>query len=123
MATISCLETRAVAERQTEIARSDYNYSNEYSSMHPDALSSSHGGSGIGKGTGSSGHGFWLPHCTSVIGQYNFSNFSTRPADNAGNDADITARNDMSRRSLYNSATEYPDGLTMTIYNGQYFVP
>ena len=35
----SCLEKRAIDERNTEIVRSDYNSSDQYSATHKDAIS------------------------------------------------------------------------------------
>ena len=57
----SCLEKRAIDERNTEIVRSDYNSSDQYSATHKDAISD---GDAQGKGTNSGGHGFTLPDHT-----------------------------------------------------------
>ena len=52
MAEVSCLEKRADVERNEEIVRSDYNFENQYSENHKDALAD---GDSRGKGTGSAG--------------------------------------------------------------------
>lgn len=117
---ISCLETISYPERQREVARNDYQYENQYNESHPDALAN---GGKLGRGTGSSGHGFWLPKCTSVINQINYSNFDTDPSLRAGTAADNEARDKMMARSLYNYEKPYGTNIEFPNYPFQYFVP
>lgn len=100
----SCLEKRSMEARHVQEIRSDYNSENKYSSVHPDARAT---GDSQGKGTGSLGHSFWLPNCNSEIGVFNYSNFDTSPADNAGNDVDNRTRNESLTRSVYNFENQY----------------
>ena len=120
----TCLEKRGITERNTEIVRNDYNREDEYSSKHKDALSD---GDVQGKGTGSAGHGFWLPDCTKPTGQIDKSNFDT---DNGGGLYDIEGRNGIGGRNylktirLYNENYEYGPNLVNTDENvalGQYY--
>lgn len=108
---VTCLEKRGMEERHAEIARSDYNINDQYSSTHKDALSD---GDPQGKGTGHGGHTHWLPDCTLPTSYINYSNFDT---ENGGGEYDIHGRNDVGGRekalasSMYNK--EMPYGLSL----------
>ena len=121
----SCLEKRAIEERQNEIVRSDYNIENQYSASHKDALSD---GDAQGKGTRHGGHTAYLPDCTKPSTTIDYSNFDTT---NGGGLYDIEGRNDIGGRkravasSLYNSENQYSANLVNTEINvrdGQYQV-
>lgn len=118
----SCLEKRSIAERHVEEVRNDYNRENPYNSQHPDALAT---GDAQGKGTGSSGHGFWLPNCNSQLGVFNYSNFDTDISFGAGNNADNAARNTAMTRSLYGPTNPYSANIIDTSANvmeGQFVI-
>lgn len=119
----SCLEKRAIDERNTEIVRSDYNSSNQYSATHKDAISD---GDAQGKGTQHGGHTAWLPDCSKPLNMIDYSNFDTF---NGGGYYDIEGRNDIGGRKramvnqLYNSDNQYSANLINTEENrnaGQY---
>lgn len=107
MAKQSCLEKKAIENRQTELVRNDYHRDEEYSSLHKDALSD---GDAQGKGTGHGGHGFWLPDCSRGQTEINYSNFDT---ENGGGKYDIEGRNGVGGRNfltticLYNKNNPY----------------
>ena len=117
---ISCLESVSKQERHEEIIRNDYNINDQYSASHPNAR----GGSDTkGKGTGHSGHTYWLPDCTGTLGSFNYSNFDTYSYEKAGNIDDRNARKNALTRSLYNSEYRYEERLINTAGNvmeGQY---
>lgn len=118
----SCLEKRSMEERHREQVRSDYNSENQYSVTHPDALSN---GDTQGKGTGSGGHGFWLPDCNGTINIIKYSNFDTDISSGAGNKTDNDMRNTALARSMYNQENVYSAKLVDTSENvreGQYQV-
>jgi hypothetical protein len=119
----TCLEKRGIAERNNEIVRSDYNINDEYNEQHKDALSD---GDPQGKGTGSAGHGHWLPDCTKPTNMIDYSNFDTA---NGGGSYDIEGRNGVGgrkasmTRSIYNAETPYGSSIVDTSINqtdGQY---
>ena len=119
----SCLEKRAIDERNTEIVRSDYNSSDQYSATHKDAISD---GDAQGKGTQHGGHTAWLPDCSKPLNMIDYSNFDTF---NGGGYYDIEGRNDIGGRKramvnqLYNSENQYSANLINTEENrnaGQY---
>lgn len=119
----SCLEKRAIDERNTEIVRSDYNTSDQYSATHKDAISD---GDAQGKGTQHGGHTAWLPDCSKPLNMIDYSNFDTF---NGGGYYDIEGRNDIGGRKramvnqLYNSDNQYSANLINTEENrnaGQY---
>lgn len=119
----SCLEKRAIDERNTEIVRSDYNSSDQYSATHKDAISD---GDAQGKGTQHCGHTAWLPDCSKPLNMIDYSNFDTF---NGGGYYDIEGRNDIGGRKramvnqLYNSENQYSANLINTEENrnaGQY---
>lgn len=119
----TCLEKRSIEQRHISLARSDYNRENQYSATHPDALAD---GDVQGKGTGHSGHGFWLPNCNSAINVFNYSNFDTAVSSGAGNVTDNEARATSLARSMYNAENPYTSSLVNTELNvleGQYRVP
>lgn len=117
---VSCLETYSMDARHEMEIRSDYTRNNKYSSTHPDALST---GDRNGKGTGHGGHGHWLPHCTSQLGVFNYSNFDTAISSNPGNDADNQARQISIIRSLYSRHNPYGTiDTTANVLEGQYQV-
>lgn len=119
----TCLEKISMDERHEELLRNEYNPDNEYSASHQNALNINNGDDNRGKGTGSSGHGYWLPDCTGQIGVINYSNFDTDISFNAGNRSDNDARTQSLTRSLYNHTNEYSYSLIDTSANvaeGQY---
>lgn len=119
----SCLEIVSMDERHEELVRNNYNPDNEYTAMHPDALNIDSGDGKHGKGTGSSGHGHWLPDCTGQLGMINYSNFDTDVAHHAGNIDDNDARMKSLARSKYNSDNIYSAALvdtSMNVAEGQY---
>lgn len=108
--------------RHEQIVRSDYNKDNQYNASHPDALAT---GDAQGKGTGSSGHGHWLPDCNAEPNVFRYDNFDTDISFGAGNDADNAARNEMLARSLYNQDRIYDANAIDTSANvaeGQYVI-
>jgi hypothetical protein len=124
----TCLEKRGFTERHNEIVRSDYNIENQYSAVHPDALSN---GDPQGKGANHGGHSHFLPDCTKPSGEVNYSNFATSPTDQIGGEYDIEGyanrpgRRVQMARSLYNYEEPYGANLVNTTQNvndGQYFV-
>ena len=119
----TCLEKISMDERHEELLRNEYNPDNEYNASHQNALNINNGDDNRGKGTGSSGHGYWLPDCTGQIGVINYSNFDTDISFNAGNRSDNDARTQSLTRSLYNHTNEYSYSLIDTSANvaeGQY---
>ena len=119
MAEITCLEKRGDEARNEQIIRSDYNYNDQYSANHPDALST---GDSRGKGTGSTGHGDSLPDCNAPINVFNYSNFDTSYESHPGNNVDNEARNKAMVKSKYSAANPYGD-VQFNGQQGQYFVP
>lgn len=119
MAEISSLEKRADTARNEQIIRSDYNEENQYTANHPDALAD---GDKRGKGTGSTGHGDWLPDSNAPINVFNFTNFDTSIESKAGNKDDNETRNKAMVKSLYDPTHPYGD-VVITPREGQYFVP
>lgn len=125
----TCLEKQGMGARQEQTVRSDYNKTNEYSAIHPDALSD---GDSKGRGSGSGGHSAWLPKCDGTVSNgINYSNFDTNPEDQIGNSYDINGRNDIPgregqmARSLYNYRQPYGANVVNTSQNvndGQYYV-
>lgn len=108
--------------RHEQMVRSDYNRENQYNESHPDALAT---GDAQGKGTGSSGHGHWLPDCNSAPNVFRYDNFDTDISFHAGNDTDNAARNEMLARSMYNQENIYDASAIDTSANvaeGQYVV-
>ena len=104
---VSCLETRAVSARQALLVKNAHNANNPYNASHPDAIAD---GDAKGRGTGIGQGQMWLPHCTSQINVFNYSNFVTDPTQNLiGNSVDINARNFAITHSLYNVANQYSD--------------
>ena len=133
----SFLEIESMNARHEMETRSDYSKVNQYSNTHKDALAPGYGGNGtdrvhttedgktytLGKGTGHGGHGDWLPHCTSQINVFNFSNFDTAITSNAGNELDNSARVEALNRSLYDAYHPYqtPD-TSLNVLEGQYVI-
>ena len=113
----SCLEARGIEQRHSEIIRNDYNNTNEYSAIHPNAKSD---GDIKGKGTGHAGHGVSLPDCTKPTGQIDYSNFDTTQG---GGLYDIEGRNDIGGRKkaltsmLYTADAPYGANLINTTKN------
>jgi hypothetical protein len=134
----SYLEIESMNARHIMEVRSDYQRTNQYSETHPDALAPQYSGglgrqhttlSGqtytMGKGTGHGGHGHWLPHASSTIGTFNYSNFDTAISSGAGNELDNDARNTMMTNSLYTPNTPYGVGpnavdTSMNVLEGQF---
>lgn len=102
----SCLEVKGLEQRPFLLLKNDYTRNDEYSALHPDALSN---GDPQGKGTGYGGHTHSTPDCTrpSAI---DYSNFDT---DNGGGLYDIEGRNGVGGRdflmniSVYNRVNNY----------------
>ena len=118
---VSCLESVSREERHEEIIRNDYQRDNEYNETHEDARA----GGKLGRGTGG-GHTHWLPNCTGALGVFNYSNFDTNPASEAGTDVDNETRTLAMVRSLYKPTRMYSENLVDTSLNvreGQYRVP
>lgn len=119
----SCLEMRSMDARHEQEVRSDYQRSsNEYSSIHPDALAT---GDEQGKGTGHGGHGFWLPDCNAQINVFNFSNFDTGYDSGNGSETmpntDKWARKQSVVRSMYNYEHPYHSvDTSANVAEGQY---
>lgn len=117
----TCLEKNAIEKRQEELVRNDYNRTEEYSDLHPDALSN---GDPQGKGSGTGGHTHYLPNCELPKGMYNYSNLDTR-AENIGGSYDIYGRNGIGGRiflqniSVYNESSEYGVNSVDTTLNVQ----
>lgn len=121
----TCLEISGINEREQEVVRSIYNKEDQYSSVHPNAISD---GDEKGKGTGHGGHLAWLPKCDGTVSNaINYSNFDTT---NGGGLYDIKGRNDIGGREraiasqLYNSENPYGSNLVNTEENislGQYY--
>ena len=132
----SYLEIESMNARHIMEVRSDYQRTNQYSEVHPDALAPDYsGGQGkvhtmqdgttytLGKGTGHGGHGYWRPDCTGTIGVINYSNFDTAITSQAGNCDDNFARTTALARSVYHNNNEYSSVLVNTAANvreGQY---
>jgi hypothetical protein len=134
----SYLEIESMNARHVMEVRSDYQRTNQYSETHPDALAPDYsGGQGrvhttpdgqtytAGKGTGHGGHGHWLPHCTSQIGVFDYSNFDTAVTSNAGNELDNAARTQALTRSLYGALNPYGVGpnavdTSLNVLEGQF---
>lgn len=119
MAEVTCLEKRSDEARNEQIVRSDYNFNNQYSANHMDAKAD---GDSRGKGTGSTGHGAWLPDCNAPINVFNYSNFDTAYESHAGNKDDNDARNKAMVQSKYSPNNPYGD-VQFNGQEGQYFVP
>lgn len=116
----SYLEMQGIEARKEQMARSDYNQSNEYNERHNDALAD---GDGQGKGTGDfGGHGFTVPDMTKPKDQISYSNFNTT---GAGNDCDQKARETMLARSIYNADNQYGIDVIIdtsaNVAEGQYY--
>lgn len=102
----SCLEVKGIEARNDLLVRNDYTRNDEYSGLHPDALST---GDPLGKGSGGGGHLHSTPDCTrpSVI---DYRNFDT---ENGGGLYDIEGRNGVGGRlflqniSVYNDVNSY----------------
>lgn len=113
----SCLEKRGMEERHKEIVRSNFNINDQYSALHPDALSD---GDVNGKGTGHGGHTAYLPDCTKPTGLIDYSNFDTA---HGGGLYDIEGRNGVGGRnkalasSMYNQEYQYGANLVNTAEN------
>ena len=119
MAEVTALEIRGDKARDEQIIRSDYNIDNQYSANHQDAKAD---GDSRGKGTGSMGHGDYLPDKNAPINVFNYSNFDTAYESHAGNKDDNEARNKAMVKSLYDPTHPYGD-VQITPREGQYFVP
>lgn len=113
----TCLEVKGIQARNDSLVRNDYMRTNEYSALHPDALST---GDPQGKGTGHGGHTHSVPDCTQPS-TINYSNFDTTNA--GGGSYDINGRNGVGGRvflqniSVYNETYEYGPNLVNTSAN------
>lgn len=113
----TCLEERGIECRHEEIVRNVYNKDNQYSDIHPDAISD---GDVNGKGTGGNTSTAWVPDCSKPKNLMNYSNFST---DRGGGKYDIEGRNGVGGRlkaqvsSLYNENYQYGANLVNTALN------
>jgi len=98
------MEKRSIDARHEQIVRNEYNNENQYNASHPNALAT---GDAKGKGTGSQGHGFWLPDCEAQPNVFRYDNFDTDPSSGAGNNVDNERRNESMVRGLYNYEHPY----------------
>lgn len=125
----SNLEKKAIEERNEEIIRNDYDYNDEYSSTHEDALTHPEStDKPFGKGTGHGGHTYFLPDSNKSKDQINYSNFDTF---NGGGSYDIYGKEGVSGRqtlttiNLYSSDNAYGINSVDTTKNqmdGQFIV-
>lgn len=112
----TCLEVKGIEARNESLIRNDYTRIDEYSVLHPDALSN---GDPLGKGTGHGGHTHSVPDCTKPS-SIDYSNFDT---ENAGGIYDIEGRNGVGGRnflktiSVFNENYEYGANLVDTSAN------
>lgn len=112
----TCLEVKGIEARNESLIRNDYTRMDEYSALHPDALSN---GDHLGKGTGHGGHTHSVPDCTKPS-SIDYSNFDT---ENAGGIYDIEGRNGVGGRnflktiSVFNENYEYGANLVDTSAN------
>jgi hypothetical protein len=112
----TCLEVKGIEARNESLIRNDYTRMDEYSALHPDALSN---GDPLGKGTGHGGHTHSVPDCTKPS-SIDYSNFDT---ENAGGIYDIEGRNGVGGRnflktiSVFNENYEYGANLVDTSAN------
>ena len=113
----TCLEKRGIDCRNEQLINNPYSKDNEYSAIHPDAISD---GDVNGKGTGGASHGFSLPDCNKPKNLFVYSNFTT---DRGGGRLDIEGRNGVGgrlrsiTRSLYNQDYQYGADLVNTAVN------
>ena len=123
----TCLEKNAISKRQEELVRNDYSKADEYSEIHPDALST---GDPLGKGSGNGGHLHSIPNCDLPKGMMDYSSIDTR-SENIGGSYDINGRNGVGGRnflktiSLYNEENEYGVNYvatTLNVLDGQIIV-
>ena len=103
----SYLEKFGIDERDKTVVRNDYTKVDEYSLLHPDALSS---GDPQGKGTGNGGHVHSVPDHSKPTTMIDYSNFNT--AEGGGlydieGRMGIGGRNFLQNISLYNPEHEY----------------
>lgn len=112
----TCLEKKGIEARNESLVRNDYTRVDEYSALHPDALST---GDPQGKGTGHGGHTHSTPDCNKPS-SIDYSNFDT---ENGGGKYDIEGRNGVGGRiflkniSVYNENFEYGANLVDTSLN------
>ena len=99
----SCLEVKGIEKRQEGLVRNDYTKNDEYSQIHPDAISN---GDPQGKGSGNGGHTHYLPDCTLPPTLYDYSNFDTS-AKNIGGSYDIDGRNGVGGRNYLKAISKY----------------
>lgn len=113
----TCLEKRGIEEREKEIVKNDYTLDDQYSAVHPDAVSD---GDVQGKGTMHGGHTHYLPDCSKDRNYIDYSNFDTA---NGGGKYDIDGRNGVGGRkkslaiSMYNAEHQYGANLINTSEN------
>lgn len=105
----TCLESKGIEKRQETLVRNDYNRNDQYSEVHPDALSN---GDPLGKGSGFGGHTHSIPDCNKPQTLIDYSNLDTH-SSNLGGSYDINGRNGNGGReylktiSKYNSENQY----------------
>ena len=113
----TCLEKKGIECRNEEIVKNVYSKNNEYSAIHPDAISD---GDVNGKGTGGNTSTAWVPDCSKPKNLMNYSNFTT---NQGGGLYDIEGRNGIGGRlkaqvsSLYNENFQYGADLVNTSVN------
>lgn len=102
----SCLEKHGIEERNEEIVRNEYNFEDEYSSTHKDALSD---GDSRGKGSGHGGHTAWDPYCSDNQSKntIDYRNFDTSHESNIGDCYDINGRNGIGGRNFLMTISKY----------------
>lgn len=105
----TCLEVKGIEKRQETLVRNDYTRNDQYSEVHPDAISN---GDPLGKGSGHGGHTHSIPDCDRPSTLIDYSNFDTH-SNNLGGSYDINGRNGNGGRdylkniSKYNSENQY----------------
>ena len=120
----TCLEKTGIDSRHDSLVRNDYTRNDEYTEMHPDALST---GDPQGKGTGNGGHMHSIPDCNAPTG-ISYANFNT---NGGGGSYDIDGRDGVGGRvflqniSKYNANHEYgPNSIdtSLNVADGQIVV-
>lgn len=113
----TCLEQQGMECRNDQIVRNTYGKDNEYSEIHPNAISD---GDDKGKGTGGNTSTAWVSDCSKPKNYFDYSNFTT---NQGGCYSDINGRDGIGGRlkaqvsSLYNENFQYGASLVDTAAN------
>ena len=99
----TCLEEKGIEKRQEGLVRNDYTLNDQYSEVHPDALSD---GDPLGKGSGYGGHTHSIPDCNKPSTLIDYSNFDTH-SNNIGGSYDINGRNVNGGREYLKAISKY----------------